>query len=62
MHMASLSRPALTAEWQCTRCAVTNRKLVLATTREIMDTCMHCGLRHIVRPDSRPVRWRAEAT
>ena len=59
--MASLSRPVLTAEWLCTRCGVTNRKLVVAATREIMDSCIHCGLRHVVRPDVTPVRWRAEA-
>ncbi len=59
--MWDTSRPADTAEWLCTRCAVTNRKLVEPGTREVRDRCVHCGLKHVVRPDDRPVRWRAEA-
>ena len=59
--MWSTSRPAQTAEWQCTRCAVTNRKLVALDAREISDRCVTCGLSHIVRVDTSPVRWRAVA-
>jgi len=59
--MWSTSRPAQTAEWQCTRCAVTNRKLVALDAREISDRCVTCGLAHIVRVDTSPVRWRAVA-
>lgn len=59
--MWDTSRPAETAEWLCTRCGVTNRKLVEPGTREVRDHCLHCGLTHRVRPDDSPVRWRAEA-
>jgi len=52
---------SMTAEWICTRCGVTNRKLVPADERETEDRCVHCGLRHHVRQGDRPVRWRAEA-
>lgn len=52
---------AVTAEWNCTRCGVTNRKLVTATDRTSTDRCMHCGLKHRIAQDDRPVRWRAEA-
>ena len=55
------SKPAVTAEWQCSRCGVTNRKLVPPGTRETDDKCVHCGSRHIVRPGLTPVRWQAEA-
>ncbi len=55
------ARPMVTAEWLCTRCGVTNRKLVPAGTREVRDRCLHCDRRHVVRPEERPVRWHAEA-
>lgn len=51
--------PARTAEWLCTRCGTTNRKLVPAGTTRTTDRCTHCHAKHIVEPDSRPVRWRA---
>ncbi|HEY4319777.1 MAG TPA: hypothetical protein VGM77_01260 [Gemmatimonadales bacterium] len=51
----------VTAEWICTRCGVTNRKLVAVPLRETTDRCVHCKLRHHVIQDERPVRWRAEA-
>lgn len=54
-------RPMITAEWQCTRCGATNRKLIPARQTETRDHCVHCGLRHVVRRDARPVRWQAEA-
>lgn len=53
--------PMVTAEWNCTRCGVTNRKLVPAGTTEAADRCVHCRARHLVSPDERPVRWRARA-
>jgi len=53
---------AVTAEWNCTRCGTTNRKLVPADTRRTADRCTHCGARHIVEPDIRPVRWRARTS
>ena len=59
--MAFVAGPAVTAEWNCTRCGVTNRRLVAAGDRETMDRCVHCGLKHRVHRDERPVRWHAEA-
>ncbi|MES2304467.1 MAG: hypothetical protein V4558_03130 [Gemmatimonadota bacterium] len=59
--MWSTSRPARTAEWQCTRCGVTNRKQVDVDATEVRDRCVTCGLAHIVRVDASPVRWRAVA-
>ncbi len=53
--------PAVTAEWICTRCGSTNRRLVPADTTETEDRCVHCGRRHLVRPNDRPVRWDASA-
>ena len=50
---------AVTAEWNCTRCGTTNRKLVPATTTSAADSCDHCHARHIVEPGARPVRWNA---
>ena len=46
---------ATTAEWNCTRCGTTNRKLVPLSD----DRCTHCGARHIIEPDTRLVRWVA---
>ena len=51
---------ATTAEWNCTRCGTTNRKLVPAHRREAEDRCTHCGAEHEIRPGERPVRWDAE--
>ncbi|MEO8478473.1 MAG: hypothetical protein ABI542_02490 [Gemmatimonadota bacterium] len=59
--MWTTSHPATTAEWLCTRCSVTNRKLVPPATTEVQDRCLHCGLRHRVTPGDRPVRWNAVA-
>lgn len=53
--------PTVTAEWNCTRCGVTNRKLVAKGTTEVADRCVHCRAKHVVSPDERPVRWRARA-
>ncbi len=54
-----MSVPATTAEWICTRCGSTNRRLVAATTAQTMDRCVHCNARHTIEPDDRPVRWNA---
>jgi hypothetical protein len=51
--------PARTAEWICTRCGTSNRKLVPADTTRTLDRCTHCRAKHIVEPDVRPVRWLA---
>ena len=50
---------AVTAEWSCTRCGTTNRKLVAAGTERATDRCDHCRAHHIVEPSERPVRWTA---
>jgi len=50
---------ATTAEWICTRCGSTNRKLVAIRTAQIIDRCVTCHARHVVEPDTRPVRWKA---
>jgi hypothetical protein len=52
-------RPATTAEWICTRCGATNRKLVLRGTKQVTDRCISCHTEHVVFPDDRPVRWKA---
>ena len=50
---------ATTAEWICTRCGATNRKLVPLRTTQTADRCVTCHAEHVVELDSRPVRWRA---
>jgi uncharacterized Zn finger protein len=50
---------AVTAEWNCTRCGTTNRKLVPLRTAETTDRCGHCGAVHLIAPGARPVRWTA---
>ena len=50
---------AVTAEWICTRCGATNRKLVAAGTAKASDRCVTCHARHVVEADDRPVRWKA---
>ena len=54
-------RPHTTAEWLCSRCGVTNRKLVLTGTPVAADRCVSCHARHTIWPGSRPVRWNSEA-
>lgn len=51
----------VTAEWICTRCGSTNRRLVPrgATTAE--DVCLRCHTRHEIEADARPVRWNARS-
>ena len=51
--------PATTAEWICTRCGSTNRRLVPATTERTVDRCVHCHTAHVIEPGKRPVRWEA---
>jgi hypothetical protein len=50
---------ATTAEWICTRCGATNRKLVPLRTTQTADRCVSCHSSHQVRLDERPVRWKA---
>ncbi len=51
--------PAVTAEWICTRCGATNRKLVPSRVTETEDRCVTCHAEHVVALDNRPVRWKA---
>jgi DNA-directed RNA polymerase subunit RPC12/RpoP len=50
-----------TAEWLCTSCGVTNRRLVNDNETRAEDRCMTCKKKHVVEEDDRPVRWRAKA-
>ena len=50
-----------TAEWNCTRCGATNRKLVPRHETEVEDRCVTCHAKHFVKEDVRPVRWLANA-
>ncbi|MGH7701694.1 MAG: hypothetical protein ACREMO_01250 [Gemmatimonadales bacterium] len=50
---------AVTAEWICTQCGSTNRRLVPATTDRTTDRCVSCHTPHLVEPGTRPVRWEA---
>ncbi len=54
-----MSTAATTAEWICTRCGATNRKLVALRTSHTSDRCVTCHTRHVVEPGVRPVRWNA---
>lgn len=54
-----MATAATTAEWICTRCGATNRKLVAVGTARIEDRCVTCRAEHVVEPDERPVRWNA---
>ena len=54
-----MSVAAVTAEWNCTRCGTTNRKLVPADATSARDRCNHCRAWHIVTRNERPVRWDA---
>jgi DNA-directed RNA polymerase subunit RPC12/RpoP len=61
MTIALSTSPHLTAEWQCTRCGSTNRKLVGADTAKTVDRCVSCHAKHEVTRGDRPVRWSARA-
>lgn len=59
---ATLARPPhLTAEWQCTKCNVTNRKYLPKGTHVAEDRCVACHAKHVIWADPRPVRWNSEA-
>jgi hypothetical protein len=51
--------PAVTAEWNCTRCGTTNRKLVPLGVARAADRCTHCKAKHSIAAAERPVRWTA---
>ena len=50
---------AHTAEWICTRCGATNRKLVSIRTTSTGDRCVTCHAAHLIEVDTRPVRWKS---
>ena len=52
--------PSTTAEWICTSCGSTNRKLVPLGVTRTMDECVTCHTPHQLSADARPVRWRAQ--
>ena len=51
----------ITAEWICTRCGSTNRRLVPAGVTHAEDVCLRCHTPHEIEADKRPVRWIARA-
>jgi hypothetical protein len=51
-----------TAEWQCTACNATNRRLVPDDATTATDRCVTCHTRHIIEIENRPVRWSARQT
>ena len=53
-------QPATTAEWTCTRCGSTNRKLVPVATEEFEDDCVSCHAEHEMKRPERLTRWRAK--
>jgi DNA-directed RNA polymerase subunit RPC12/RpoP len=55
------SAPHVTAEWQCTRCNTTTRKLVGALITRTVDRCVSCHRKHEITRADRPVRWNARA-
>jgi hypothetical protein len=50
-----------TAEWKCTKCGVTNRKLVPAGQTTAKDRCVTCHTRHELHAGPRPTFWEATA-
>jgi DNA-directed RNA polymerase subunit RPC12/RpoP len=50
----------ITAEWICTRCGSTNRRLVPAGATRADDRCVTCHTPHAIEAEARPVRWRAQ--
>ena len=47
-----MTTAAHTAEWICTRCGATNRKLVPSRTTSTTDRCVTCHAAHVVETDS----------
>jgi hypothetical protein len=51
----------VTAEWICTRCGSTNRRLVPVGVTRAEDECLQCHTPHEIQADDRPVRWIARS-
>ncbi len=56
-----MTQPARTAEWICTKCGSTNRRLVPEASRVAEDRCVSCHTKHSIEAGPRPVRWNARA-
>lgn len=57
----AVSADQTTAEWICTRCGSTNRRLVPVGVTRAEDVCLRCHTPHEIEADKRPVRWLARA-
>lgn len=53
-----MTMPGTTAEWSCTNCATTNRKLVPSGADQVRDRCVHCKKQHVVARGTPPT-WKA---
>ena len=51
----------MTAEWKCTACSATNRKLVAPDDTEARDRCYTCKAKHVISRPDRPTFWSARA-
>lgn len=51
----------MTAEWLCTACGSSNRRLVADAETAVEDRCYTCKTPHVLEPSDRPVYWRARA-
>jgi hypothetical protein len=60
--MTTTAELMTTAEWNCTRCGSTNRKLVPAAVTRTDDACVTCHAKHLIEADARPVRWTSRPT
>jgi DNA-directed RNA polymerase subunit RPC12/RpoP len=49
----------MTAEWVCTKCGATNRRLVSTEATQVKDRCVTCHAKHVLARGPRPVRWQA---
>ncbi|MBI1966940.1 MAG: hypothetical protein HYS40_03025 [Gemmatimonadetes bacterium] len=54
-----MARPLMTAEWICTHCGATNRKLVPEGVSRATDECYTCHAKHEIEAEARPVRWKS---
>ena len=59
--MWQTTRHKITAEWLCTRCGATNRKLLSPRLAETVDRCMSCKASHTIARAESPVRWTSRA-
>lgn len=60
MTMTTPTPAVATAEWICTRCGATNRRLVAAGVSRAADECYTCHAAHDIEAGARPVRWTSK--